>query len=42
MLNAGFSIVRSQFKAIFLSVKHEERHIETFLKVFEEFARMEH
>jgi glutamate-1-semialdehyde 2,1-aminomutase len=38
MIKSGINIAPSQFEAIFLSVKHEEKHIDTFLKAFEEFA----
>ncbi|EKQ53270.1 MULTISPECIES: glutamate-1-semialdehyde 2,1-aminomutase [unclassified Clostridium] len=38
MLKNGINIPPSQFEALFLSVKHEESHIHTFLKAFEEFA----
>jgi glutamate-1-semialdehyde 2,1-aminomutase len=38
MIKNGINIAPSQFEAIFLSVKHEDKHIDTFLKVFEEFA----
>ena len=38
MLSAGFNLAPSQFEAVFLSVKHEEKHIDSFLKAFEEFA----
>lgn len=41
MLKSGINIAPSQFEAIFLSVKHEESHINTFLEVFEEFATNE-
>lgn len=38
MIKNGINIAPSQFEAVFLSVKHEEEHIEKFLKSFEEFA----
>jgi glutamate-1-semialdehyde 2,1-aminomutase len=38
MLKNGINIAPSQFEAIFLSAKHEENHIDKFLKTFEEFA----
>lgn len=38
MLKSGFNLAPSQFEAIFLSVKHEEKHIDAFLKAFEDFA----
>ena len=38
MLKSGINIAPSQFEAIFLSVKHEEIHINTFLEAFEKFA----
>ncbi|WP_024615219.1 glutamate-1-semialdehyde 2,1-aminomutase [Clostridium sp. Ade.TY] len=41
MLNSGFNIPPSQFEALFLSVKHEEKHIDKFLNAFEEFAKSE-
>lgn len=41
MIKSGINIAPSQFEAIFLSVKHEESHINTFLKAFEEFAANE-
>ncbi|WP_297421567.1 glutamate-1-semialdehyde 2,1-aminomutase [Clostridium sp.] len=41
MLKNGINIPPSQFEALFLSVKHEENHIHTFLKAFEEFAAKE-
>lgn len=41
MLNAGFNIPPSQFEALFLSVKHEEKHIDKFLEAFEAFAKSE-
>jgi glutamate-1-semialdehyde 2,1-aminomutase len=41
MLKSGINIAPSQFEAIFLSVKHEESHINIFLKAFEEFAEDE-
>lgn len=41
MLKAGFNLAPSQFEAVFLSVKHEEKHIDAFLKAFEEFASKE-
>lgn len=41
MLNSGFNLAPSQFEAVFLSVKHEEKHIDAFLKAFEEFASEE-
>ncbi|OOM82519.1 glutamate-1-semialdehyde 2,1-aminomutase [Clostridium puniceum] len=41
MLKSGINIAPSQFEAIFLSVKHEESHIDIFLKAFEEFAAKE-
>ena len=37
MLNKGFNIPRSQFEAMFLSVKHTEEHIDKFLEAFESF-----
>lgn len=41
MLKNGINIAPSQFEAIFLSVKHEEGHIDKFLNAFEEFAANE-
>lgn len=41
MLKNGINIPPSQFEALFLSVKHEEKHIDKFLKAFEEFAAKE-
>lgn len=41
MLKSGFNLAPSQFEAIFLSVKHEEKHIDAFLKAFGEFASEE-
>jgi len=41
MLKSGINIAPSQFEAIFLSVKHEESHINTFLEAFEKFATNE-
>ena len=41
MLKSGINLAPSQFEAIFLSVKHEESHINVFLKAFEEFAEDE-
>ncbi len=41
MINDGFNIPPSQFEALFLSVKHEEEHIDKFLVSFEEFAKSE-
>lgn len=41
MLKSGFNLAPSQFEAVFLSVKHEEKHIDAFLKAFEEFASEE-
>ena len=41
MLKAGFNLPPSQFEALFLSVQHEESHIDAFLKAFEEFASSE-
>ena len=41
MLKRGINLAPSQFEAIFLSVKHEESHIDIFLKAFEEFAQDE-
>lgn len=41
MLNAGFNIPPSQYEALFLSSCHEEKHIEGFLKAFEEFLKKE-
>lgn len=38
MIKNGINIAPSQFEAVFLSVKHEECHVEKFLKCFEEFA----
>lgn len=38
MIKSGINIAPSQFEAVFLSVKHEESHIDAFLKAFEEFA----
>ncbi|WP_315067641.1 glutamate-1-semialdehyde 2,1-aminomutase [uncultured Clostridium sp.] len=38
MLRKGINIAPSQFEAVFLSVKHEEIHIDRFLNAFEEFA----
>ena len=38
MIKNGINIAPSQFEAVFLSVKHEECHVEKFLKSFEEFA----
>lgn len=41
MLRKGINIAPSQFEAVFLSVKHEEIHIDRFLNAFEEFAANE-
>lgn len=41
MLKSGINIPPSQFEALFLSVKHEEKHINTFLNAFEKFASNE-
>lgn len=41
MLKSGFNMPPSQFEAIFLSVKHEEFHIDEYLKAFEKFAANE-
>ncbi|MVX62280.1 glutamate-1-semialdehyde 2,1-aminomutase [Clostridium chromiireducens] len=41
MLKNGINIPPSQFEALFLSVKHEEKHINTFLNAFEKFASNE-
>ncbi|MFW2488223.1 glutamate-1-semialdehyde 2,1-aminomutase [Clostridium chromiireducens] len=41
MLKSGINIPPSQFEALFLSVKHEENHINTFLNAFEKFAASE-
>ena len=41
MLKSGFNLAPSQFEAVFLSVKHEEKHIDAFLKAFDEFASEE-
>ena len=38
MLKSGINIAPSQFEAVFLSVNHEESHINTFLKAFEKFV----
>ena len=38
MINNGINIAPSQFEAVFLSVKHEEEHINKFLEAFEKFA----
>lgn len=38
MLKSGINIAPSQFEAIFLSVKHDENHIDFYLKAFEEFV----
>ena len=38
MIKNGINIAPSQFEAVFLSVKHEESHVNTFLKAFEKFA----
>ena len=38
MINNGINIAPSQFEAVFLSVKHEEEHIDKFLEAFEKFA----
>ena len=38
MINSGINIAPSQFEAVFLSVKHEEEHINKFLEAFEKFA----
>jgi len=38
MLKSGINIAPSQFEAVFLSVNHEESHVNTFLKAFEKFA----
>lgn len=38
MIKSGINIAPSQFEAVFLSVKHEDSHINTFLRAFEEFA----
>ena len=41
MINNGINIAPSQFEAVFLSVKHEEEHIDKFLEAFEKFAMNE-
>lgn len=41
MLKRGINLAPSQFEAVFLSVKHEEKHIEAYIKAFEEFADKE-
>lgn len=41
MIKSGINIAPSQFEAIFLSVKHEGIHVNTFLKAFEEFTIVE-
>jgi len=41
MLKSGINIPPSQFEALFLSVKHEEIHVDTFLNAFEKFAASE-
>jgi glutamate-1-semialdehyde 2,1-aminomutase len=41
MIKNGINIAPSQFEAVFLSVKHEQKHIDTFLNVFESFAANE-
>lgn len=41
MLKSGINIPPSQFEALFLSVKHEEIHIDAFLNAFEKFAASE-
>ena len=41
MIKNGINIAPSQFEAVFLSVKHGESHVNTFLRVFEEFATAE-
>ena len=38
MIKSGINIAPSQFEAVFLCVKHEESHVNAFLKAFEEFA----
>lgn len=38
MIKNGINIAPSQFEAIFLSVKHDESHIDFYLKAFEEFV----
>lgn len=37
MIEQGINIPPSQFEAMFLSVKHEEEHIDRFIKAFESF-----
>ena len=41
MLKNGFNMAPSQFEAVFLSVKHEEAHIDKYLEAFEGFAKNE-
>jgi glutamate-1-semialdehyde 2,1-aminomutase len=41
MLKSGINIPPSQFEALFLSVKHDEKHMDKFLEAFEEFASKE-
>lgn len=41
MLKSGINLAPSQFEAVFLSIKHEEKHIDAYLKAFEEFAAKE-
>ena len=38
MIKNGINIAPSQFEAVFLSVKHNEEHVEKFLKVFKGFV----
>ena len=38
MIKSGINIAPSQFEAVFLSVKHEESHVNAFLEAFEKFA----
>lgn len=37
MINSGFNIPPSQFEALFLSVKHNDEHIDRFLEAFKAF-----
>lgn len=37
MINSGFNIPPSQFEALFLSVKHDDEHIDKFLEAFKAF-----
>lgn len=39
MINNGINIAPSQFEAVFLSVYHEETHIDKFISVFRDFVK---